>query len=164
MRLSVVLIMALIFLPSLDAIAHGGRLASDGCHNDQSSGMRHCHVQAKILENKITAKKNEADYVQAHCTGVVEHRLPDKTRVDCLTKDRAIEYDFARKWAEAIGQSLHYAQMTGKKAGIVLIKRKGGEKYVERTRGIIAKFNLPIDLEVISARIDTLEGLLTEVF
>ena len=43
------------------------------------------------------------------------------TRVDCLAKDYAIEFDFAKKWAEAVGQSLYYSKMTGKKPAIALI-------------------------------------------
>ena len=54
-------------------------------------------------------------------SGKQEVILPDYTRIDCLTSTHAIEFDFATKWAEAIGQSLHYSNMTNKKAGIVLI-------------------------------------------
>ena len=43
------------------------------------------------------------------------------TRVDCLAKDYAIEFDFAKKWAEAVGQSLYYSKLTGKQPAIVLI-------------------------------------------
>ena len=53
--------------------------------------------------------------------GIIEYILPDKTRVDCLTEKYAIEVDFASKWAESIGQSLHYAAMTGKEPGIIII-------------------------------------------
>ncbi len=53
--------------------------------------------------------------------GVMEYVLPDRTRVDCVTADYAVEVDFARKWAEAVGQSLYYAKGTSKKPGIVLI-------------------------------------------
>jgi len=51
----------------------------------------------------------------------MEFRLPDKTRVDCLTKTHAIEVDFAAKKYEAIGQSLYYAYMTKRTPGILLI-------------------------------------------
>ena len=51
-------------------------------------------------------------YQEQGCTGVTEYRLPDRTRVDCLLEDYAVEYDFGRKWAEAIGQSLHYGRMS----------------------------------------------------
>lgn len=44
-----------------------------------------------------TSKWKEADYVQYHCRGEIEHRLPDKTRVDCLNDTHAIEYDFGYK-------------------------------------------------------------------
>jgi hypothetical protein len=46
----------------------------------------------------------ESDYVNLHCKGQIEFVLPDKTRVDCLTDTHAIEYDYGRKWAEAIDQ------------------------------------------------------------
>lgn len=66
----------------------------------------------------------ESYYVNQWCTpdfGRKEAILWDMTRVDCLSKDYAIEFDFAKKWAESIGQSLYYAKMTGKKPAVVLI-------------------------------------------
>ena len=53
--------------------------------------------------------------------GIEEYQNADFTRVDCLTKTYAVEFDFARKWAESIGQALHYSYMTGKKGKVVLI-------------------------------------------
>ena len=66
-------------------------------------------------------KHLEREYVLQHCVGVIEFVLPDRTRVDCLTDEYAIEFDFAPKWAEAFGQSLRYAYMTGRAPGIYLI-------------------------------------------
>ena len=66
----------------------------------------------------------EKDYRDVWCKanyGESEVTLADRTRVDCLTFDYAVEVDFSNKWAEAIGQSLHYARMTDRKPGIVLI-------------------------------------------
>ena len=66
----------------------------------------------------------EREYQEQMCKdfgGLTEFVLADRTRVDCLTASHAIEFDFATKWAEAIGQSLHYAMMTGLGPGIVLI-------------------------------------------
>lgn len=84
--------------------------------------------------------------------GQREVRLDDGTRVDCLTGDLAIEFDFAQKWAEAIGQSLHYAHRTGKGAGIVFIlKRPGDVRYVTRAMEIIAAYSLPIEVFVLNA-------------
>jgi hypothetical protein len=60
--------------------------------------------------------------------------------------NHAIEFDFGRGWAEAIGQSAFYAIQTGKKAGIVLIlETMKDRKYFIRLNTTIEHFNLPID-------------------
>ena len=78
----------------------------------------------------------ESWHVEKWCTeqgGEIEHVLPDRTRVDCLTDTHAIEFDWGKKWAEAIGQSLYYSYMTNKKAGIVLIVDEGKEdRFIKR--------------------------------
>ncbi len=85
-------------------------------------------------------------YQGKYCQGVVEHRLPDRTRVDCLTETHAIEYDFGSKWAEAIGQALYYAFQTNKRAGVVLIIEKPKHlKYWYRLNSVIDYYKLPID-------------------
>jgi hypothetical protein len=90
-----------------------------------------------------TTKKHEADYVDEHCQGEVEFSLPDRTRVDCLTDTHAIEYDWGKKWAEAIGQSLFYSAMTSKKAGIVLIVNdKSKARYLKRLNTTIEAHGL----------------------
>ncbi|HEA68639.1 MAG TPA: hypothetical protein ENI07_17710 [Desulfobacterales bacterium] len=69
--------------------------------------------------------------------GVVEYVLPDRTRVDCLTDEYAVEVDFASasKWYESITQALHYAMLTGRQAAILLIVEKPRDrKYVNRAR------------------------------
>lgn len=73
----------------------------------------------------------ERIYQAAWCSaagGRIETTLEDRTRVDCLTTEYAVEVDFARKWAEAIGQSLYYAKMTGKRPGIVLILEEDNDR------------------------------------
>ena len=93
------------------------------------------------------AAGSEADYVNAHCQGVIEYRLPDRTRVDCLMPDHAIEYEYGKNWAESIGQSLHYAMHTGRRAGIVFINLDNSDGYgIERARKLIGHYNLPIDI------------------
>tara|TARA_R110000744_G_scaffold359176_1_gene466433 strand:- start:2 stop:406 length:405 start_codon:yes stop_codon:yes gene_type:complete len=102
------------------------------------------------------AKWLEADYVGNHCQGKIEYRLKDTTRVDCLTNTHAIEYDFAHKWAEAIGQALHYAAMTGKKPGIVLIvdPTVRGTRYLARLKSALDSIPcVKIDLWLIESRI-----------
>lgn len=69
--------------------------------------------------------------------GIMEYTLPDKTRVDCVTKNYAVEFDFASKWAESIGQSLYYGLMTGKNPAVVLIIEKPSDwKYYYRTKKV----------------------------
>ena len=77
--------------------------------------------------------------------GIMEYKLTDDTRVDCLTKDYAVEFDFAPKWAEAIGQSLHYSRMTGKKAGInLIIEQPEDFKYYNRIVPLCEMYNITL--------------------
>lgn len=92
----------------------------------------------------------EADYVNADCRGTIEYVLPDKTRVDCIVGDYAIEYDFAHKWYEGIGQALHYSVMTGKRPGLVLIVEKPDQcKYVERAKVVNHEYWLGIEIRAL---------------
>jgi len=66
----------------------------------------------------------EAVYQHAWCSahnGTEEYKNDDFTRVDCLTDTHAVEFDFANKWAESVGQAEYYAYKTGKKGMVVLI-------------------------------------------
>ena len=77
--------------------------------------------------------------------GTTEVKLIDDTRIDCLTKTHAIEFDFASKWAEAIGQSLHYARMSGKNAGIVLIiENKNDYKYYNKIKPLCDEYKITL--------------------
>lgn len=99
-----------------------------------------CSVQADF--------KRESWYQKTWCkaqNGKIEVTLKDRTRVDCLTTTHAIEFDFAIKWAESIGQSLHYARMTGKKPGIVLIcKTVGGRRKFRKLKKNLEFYKLDI--------------------
>ncbi|WP_027177485.1 hypothetical protein [Maridesulfovibrio bastinii] len=98
----------------------------------------------------LSAHASEHDYQKLWCyehSGVMEYRLPDSTRVDCLTSTHAVEMDFGRKWAEAIGQSLYYSLRTGKRAGIVLILDGKKElRFLKRLKATIKYQSLPIDV------------------
>lgn len=94
-----------------------------------------------LTVSPVWAKRlyHEAEYQKAWCDkkgGVIEYELPDKTRVDCLLPDMAVEFDFANKWAECIGQALYYGQRTGKTPACVLIMERGDKdlKYLRRLR------------------------------
>ncbi|MEC8243470.1 MAG: hypothetical protein VX038_01350 [Verrucomicrobiota bacterium] len=79
--------------------------------------------------------------------GTTEVLMPDNTRCDILTENLAIEVDFAPKWAEAIGQSLHYAKMVNRQAGIVIVIRKKIDHFhVKKLWGVIQEYNLPIQV------------------
>jgi len=108
------------------------------------------------LPGKAEAKRlhKEAAYQSYWCAkagGVTEIRLSDSTRVDCLTDTHAIEFDFGSKWAEAIGQALHYSVMTGKPAGIVLImETQEDQKYLLILKNIIDKKNIVLEVWTIT--------------
>lgn len=99
-------------------------------------------VQAKHLHyekeyQQAWAEKNNAE---------VEVVLDDNARVDCVTDEYAVEFDFANKWAEAIGQSLYYAIKTDKKPAIVLIMEnpEKEEKYFNRLNAVAEKYNITV--------------------
>lgn len=93
----------------------------------------------------------EGEYVKQWCTpniGKREFVLIDNTRVDCLTKEYAIEFDFAKKWAESVGQAMYYGKMTNKKPAVAIIKKSPlDEKYIQR----IKKINPDLKIFVINA-------------
>ncbi len=107
------------------------------------------------IASAVVAKQPERYYQEAWCEergGETEVVLKDRTRVDCLTDEYAIEFDFARKWAEAVGQSLYYAVMTKKKPGIVLIMSgKKDRKYLKRLDAVIREYRLPVRIWKIKA-------------
>lgn len=87
----------------------------------------------KPVNNIEKNNMKEKDYVDKYCKGTKEYVLPDKTRIDCVWDEYAIEYDWAQKWAESVGQSLYYAQMTGLKPAVAIImKSPEDEKYIKR--------------------------------
>ena len=93
--------------------------------------------------------KTEKEYQEPWCKSVggeIEYVLPDKTRIDCLTDDYAIEFDFAKKWAESLGQAMHYSLMTNRTGGIVLIMKSDNDlKYWKRIQRVIYEMRLPIN-------------------
>lgn len=78
-------------------------------------------------------------------SGVMEVRLPDLTRIDCLTEEYAIEFDFAAKWAESVGQALYYGMASGKRPGVVLIMEKeDDDRYLQRLNILAARYNIKV--------------------
>lgn len=94
---------------------------------------------------------SERYYQERDCKGQVEVTLPGRSRCDCITKTHAIEYEFASKWAEAIGQSLFYALQTNKEAGIALIIEKESDyRFWIRLNSTIEHHELPITAWIVS--------------
>ena len=66
---------------------------------------------------------------------------------DCLSEKYVLEFDYADLWYESIGESLHYALQTGRRAGIVLIMEKESDmKYWIKLKKTVDHYNLPIDI------------------
>lgn len=92
---------------------------------------------------------HEKQYQSVWCAqngGVAEVVLFDNTRVDCILPEYAIEFDFANKWSEAVGQSLYYSYVTKKKAGIVLIieDKRRDIKYLSRLNKIAECYGITV--------------------
>ena len=77
--------------------------------------------------------------------GQTEYVLKDNSRVDIVTDTYAIEVDFAHKWAEAIGQSLYYAESLDKKPGILLVVNgKQQNRYIFRLLTVTRKYGITV--------------------
>lgn len=97
----------------------------------------------------ITSGKSEDSYNVRFCKkqkGKIE-----QDNIDCLTNEYAIEVDRAKKWREAIGQSLHYAYQSKKKPGIALIASGStrDKNYINKLQKVIAHSSLDIKIWII---------------
>ena len=93
---------------------------------------------------------SEASYQRAWCeqhSGILEYQNDDYTRVDCLTDTHAIEFDFANKWAESVGQALYYQHKTGKRGMVILILEYPEQQqiYYKRVKALAKTYNFDVD-------------------
>ena len=99
--------------------------------------------------------RNEDHYNRVWCEdrgGLVEVRLPSGARADCITDIHAIEADWSENWAEAIGQSAHYAAQTGLTPGILFLIHEGSQPaHLYRLEETIAHLGAPIEVFVVEA-------------
>jgi hypothetical protein len=111
---------------------------------------RHLIFYSSRLSPYQFGKQSERYYQEKFAReigGQIEVVIKDGTRCDILTATHAIEVDFAKKWAEAIGQSLNYAMQTGKRPGVALIVLSPSDnKYIERVRKISAEYSLGLTI------------------
>lgn len=93
-----------------------------------------------------TAPRPESHYrdrLAAVLDGKAETRLSDGTRCDVLTDDLAIEVDFGHRMYNAVGQSLHYAAVTGCEPAIYLVVRDDADaRWAPRCRRLCDKFGI----------------------
>ena len=102
----------------------------------------------------LTTRRGEVEIVRDLAEkyhAKTEVRLWDGTRVDMLNDTYAIECDFSRKWAEAVGQSLYYAELTHRKPMIVLLVRdlRKEQAYVYRAQTVCARQDIRLRLEIV---------------
>jgi hypothetical protein len=101
------------------------------------------------LNAKYHKHIHKEKYYQIHgakqLNGAIEYKIKG-IRVDILTKEYAIEVDFAKKQYEAIGQALLYSIYTKKKAGIVLISEdpRLDLKHILRCKTVCRKHNITL--------------------
>jgi hypothetical protein len=107
-----------------------------------------------IISFSFSITASEAEITKVWCDsqkGLAEIQTKDKTFVDCLTSIYSVEAEYDYNWKEAIGQSLHYAETTGKEAAILLIIRKKSNKnYLNELERVIDRFDLPITIFTVS--------------
>ena len=108
-----------------------------------------CILLLSLSVNCFAAHRHvESYYEKIWCkdqNGTAEVLFNDGTRADCVIRTHAIEFEFALKWAESIGQSLHYGALTGKTPGIVLILEKPTDmRFLNRLHDTIKYYKLPI--------------------
>lgn len=96
---------------------------------------------------------NENYYNSLWCDEHLGHKevvLPDRTRCDCIVLIHgvmyAVEMDWEKKFYEALGQSLHYATVTGYRPAIVLITEHEYSIYEERLQRVVKRFQLPVQI------------------
>lgn len=49
-------ILSLLVIGPEPLVAHGGRTAADGCHNDRKNGGRHCHVGGSTSASRVSPR------------------------------------------------------------------------------------------------------------
>lgn len=88
--------------------------------------------------------------------GILEVETSHGTRVDCLTEEYAVEVDFDNKWAEGLGQALHYGVEFNRTPAVLLIlKNQDGwdrQKYIDRLYSTIVGANLNVKIFIIEAK------------
>lgn len=81
----------------------------------------------------------------------VEVRQWDDTRIDMVTETHAIECDWSKSWAQAIGQSLYYSAVSGLKPGIILLVKSQAkeQRHIFRCQTVCVKHGITLWIELV---------------
>ena len=110
-------------------------------------------LTALIVSGQTLAQKAQKEdfYAELWCDsqgGLSEVITSQGTRCDCLTSEYAVEVDFDQKWAEGLGQALHYGvEFDRPPAVLLIIKDHDGRdrsKYKQRLQSTIDGANLGV--------------------
>lgn len=95
-----------------------------------------------------------SSHVAKEFGGQVEFRTYDGARIDILTPAYAIEVDWAKKWAEGVGQAAYYGCAVSRKPVLILLikNRKAEIQYISRAMVAGAYANVDIWLYDISSK------------
>jgi hypothetical protein len=119
------------------------------------SGVIAIVIASTIPVSASPLTRNEAYYAGRWCAeagGVSEVVAPSGARVDCLLDGYAVEADWTYKWAESIGQALHYgAQFHRQPAILMLVPEDYQQSHIDRLQSTIDDNGLGIELFFIDA-------------
>ena len=112
-------------------------------------------ILALILALQL-ASLDESEIQACACEGMeMEVVTKSGARVDCLDDEYAIEIEATSGWAEAIGQSLHYADETGLKAEILFFceeSKSACYRDMLRFESTVEAWGLPIEWGYVGER------------
>lgn len=99
----------------------------------------------------------QARRLAAKYSAQVEVRLPDDSRVDLLSDTHAIEVDWAPKWAEAVGQAIHYSLLADRKPAVILLLRDPATewRHLVRAAQVCGRLGIVLYVEPVRERIAT---------
>lgn len=124
----------------------GRRIAKSKRDSEKAVTMRQMNELA--WSKRIAAALNRTGE-KSMSEAVTEFRLPDATRIDILCKQFACEVDWAKKWPEAVGQSVYYSLQTGRQPVVILLTETVEDsRFIDRCKLVCARCN--IDLWTVS--------------
>lgn len=113
-------------------------------------GWATCH---KLTGPKPTDREIEwSRHLAELMLGYAEVRLVDGSRADIVTATHAIEVEWAKNSMNAPGQAIHYATLTARRPGIILLLRDKPNESVYVSRVLSSCARADIDLALVLTR------------